>query len=288
MLEFHETLEKFFHKNFQEEIHRLSFEIPPEPATTPTLSQPYGSYAPSLTDAPSVVNSSTSITFPPLAIPPLQLPGSHITPSQSPPPTPFTSSVAQPTRLQQHIAHLARHGMNAVASGERLVLRELATGLLRERHRVHRVARSHHQWCVDHGKYQWISQKGSLLAAWDSQLCKARGVGVWAAASVDARGSAEDSIAYIFIITIIQSLWEKKFICTDLSLTSLGSLLYCHNIPSFHSRTFRLYCKYIYSIRSLSLHLARADPLYLFRAILTWFRIETLEQMEVVIPSDPN
>ncbi len=116
MLEFHETLEKFFRKNFHEEIQRLSFEIPAERAITSSLSRPYHSYASSLTSiVPS--SSSASTTRAPFAIiPPLQLPGSHITPPQSPL-TPFPSSAAQPTRLQKHIAHLARHGMNAVASG---------------------------------------------------------------------------------------------------------------------------------------------------------------------------
>ncbi|KAI9456498.1 C2 domain in Dock180 and Zizimin proteins-domain-containing protein [Lactarius psammicola] len=100
MLEFHETLEKFFRKNFHEEIQRLSFEIPAERAFASSLSRPYHSYASSLTSiVPS--SSSASTTRAPFAIPPLQLP----------------SSAAQPTRLQKHIAHLARHGMNAVASG---------------------------------------------------------------------------------------------------------------------------------------------------------------------------
>ena len=116
MLEFHETLERFFRKNYHEEIQRLSFEIPAErPATG---SRPYHSYASSLTDAPSIVasSSSASTTRAPFSIPPLQLPGSHITPPQTPLAT-FVSSSSQPTRLQKHIAHLARHGMNAVASG---------------------------------------------------------------------------------------------------------------------------------------------------------------------------
>jgi hypothetical protein len=40
----------------------------------------------------------------------------NITPPQSPA-TSFVGSAVQPTRLQKHIAHLTRHGMNAVASG---------------------------------------------------------------------------------------------------------------------------------------------------------------------------
>ncbi|KAH9083888.1 C2 domain in Dock180 and Zizimin proteins-domain-containing protein [Lactarius deliciosus] len=115
MLEFHETLEKFFRKNFHEEIQRLSFEIPADHGVASSLSRPYHSYASSLTSiVPS--SSSASTTRAPFSIPPLQLPGSHITPPQSPLAS-FASSAAQPTRLQKHIAHLARHGMNAVASG---------------------------------------------------------------------------------------------------------------------------------------------------------------------------
>ena len=119
MLGFHETLEKFFRKNFQEEIQRLSFEIPTERGTTSSLRPPDASYAPSLVDATSIIpsSSSASTTRAPFAIPPLHLPGPHITPPQSPIAS-FSGSIStQPTRLQKHIAHLARHGMNAVASG---------------------------------------------------------------------------------------------------------------------------------------------------------------------------
>lgn len=120
MLEFHETLERFFHKNFHEEIQRLSFEIPAERAVASSQSLPYHSHTSSLIDATSIVPSSSSVstTRVPFSIPPLQLPGSHITPPQLESPlASFASSAGQPTRLQKHIAHLARHGMNAVASG---------------------------------------------------------------------------------------------------------------------------------------------------------------------------
>jgi dedicator of cytokinesis protein 3 len=118
MLEFHATLEKFFHKNFHEELQRLSFEIPTERGTISSLRLPDASYAPSLVDATSIIpsSSSASTTRAAFAIPPLHLPGSHITPPQSPIAS-FAGSITQPTRLQKHIAHLARHGMNAVASG---------------------------------------------------------------------------------------------------------------------------------------------------------------------------
>jgi dedicator of cytokinesis protein 3 len=107
----------FFRKNFNEEIQRLSFEIPTEHATTSSLRPHDASYAPSLVDSSIIPsNSSASTTRAPFAIPPLHLPGPHITPPESPIAS-FGGSVTQPTRLQKHIAHLARHGMNAVASG---------------------------------------------------------------------------------------------------------------------------------------------------------------------------
>ncbi|KAH9046876.1 hypothetical protein EDB84DRAFT_1557919 [Lactarius hengduanensis] len=90
MLEFHETLEKFFRKNFHEEIQRLSFEIPAERGVASSPSRP-------LSFICFISHLNRPIKLTPL--------------------TSFASSAAQPTRLQKHIAHLARHGMNAVASG---------------------------------------------------------------------------------------------------------------------------------------------------------------------------
>ncbi|KAI9511148.1 C2 domain in Dock180 and Zizimin proteins-domain-containing protein [Russula earlei] len=113
MLGFHETLEGFFRKNFNEEIHRLSFDVPTErgnPAPDDS------SYAPSLMDASSIVPSNSSINRTPFAISPPHMLGPNISPPRSPA-TPFTVSTTQPTRLQKHIAHLARHGMNGIASG---------------------------------------------------------------------------------------------------------------------------------------------------------------------------
>jgi hypothetical protein len=67
-------------------------------------------------DATSTVPSNSSVNRAAFAIPPLHLPGVNITPPQSPA-TSSTGAAIQPTRLQKHIAHLARHGMNAVSSG---------------------------------------------------------------------------------------------------------------------------------------------------------------------------
>jgi len=117
MLTFHETLEMFFRKNFEEEIRRLSFDAPTERGIATSLRPPdASSYTSSLADATSTVPSNASASRAPFAIPPLHLPGTNITPPQSPA-TSFTGSAMQPTRLQKHMAHLARHGMNAVSSG---------------------------------------------------------------------------------------------------------------------------------------------------------------------------
>ncbi|THH15128.1 hypothetical protein EW146_g5303 [Bondarzewia mesenterica] len=112
MLAFHETLEKWFTKNFQEEIQRF-----------PGASL----YAPSMNDTVSLQHSvsSSSTTRPPFVIPPLQLGRPVITP---PPSSPngtsgtlsdlnLISATSKQTPLQRHLAHLARHGMNGVSSG---------------------------------------------------------------------------------------------------------------------------------------------------------------------------
>jgi dedicator of cytokinesis protein 3 len=118
MLAFHETLETFFRKNFEEEMLRLSFDAPTERGVAPSSLHPDAtSYAPSLADAISINQSSSSVTRAPFAIPSPPVPALHITPPQSPSASFAGSTVQQPTRLQKHIAHLARHGMNAVASG---------------------------------------------------------------------------------------------------------------------------------------------------------------------------
>ena len=122
MLGFHEALETFFHKNFEEEIRRLSFEVPtvtergvaPSSSHTPDVHPP--SYTSSLAEAMSINQSSSSATRAPFAIPSPSAPALHVTPPQSPTTSFVGSATQQPTRLQKHIAHLARHGMNAVAS----------------------------------------------------------------------------------------------------------------------------------------------------------------------------
>jgi dedicator of cytokinesis protein 3 len=119
MLAFHETLETFFRKNFEEEMLRLSFDAPTERGVAASSLHPPDapSYASSLADAISITQSGSSATRVPFALPSPPVPALHITPPQSPSNSYAGSTVQQPTRLQKHIAHLARHGMNAVASG---------------------------------------------------------------------------------------------------------------------------------------------------------------------------
>jgi dedicator of cytokinesis protein 3 len=117
MLAFHETLETFFRKNFDEEIRRLSFDVPTERGIAPSSLQlpDAPSYASSLADAISITQASSSAIRTPFGISSPPVPSLNITPPQSPS-TSFVGSAMQPTRLQKHIAHLTRHGMNAVAS----------------------------------------------------------------------------------------------------------------------------------------------------------------------------
>lgn len=97
----------------------MSFEVPTERGVaSSSLHRPDApSYASSLADAISINQSSSSATRAPFAISSPPVPALHMTPPQSPSTSLSASTVQQPTRLQKHIAHLARHGMNAVASG---------------------------------------------------------------------------------------------------------------------------------------------------------------------------
>ncbi|TFK54047.1 hypothetical protein OE88DRAFT_1654527 [Heliocybe sulcata] len=135
MLPFHETLERFFHKNFQEEIQRLSVDVERDLSRDDAqISRSYG-YAPSqfqgsVTDQSSLKRSmsTTSTSRPAYVIPPLQLGNSIAGPSSpSPHPGPTgtggsltasdTIGVSKQTPLQRHMAQLTRHGMTGLASG---------------------------------------------------------------------------------------------------------------------------------------------------------------------------
>ncbi|KAJ7209531.1 C2 domain in Dock180 and Zizimin proteins-domain-containing protein [Mycena pura] len=116
---FHETLEKFFKKNFRDEIRRLGLDVSPDPIS-PSLGPRHASLYQTSAYEQSVkqsLTSTVSTTRPrvPFFIPPLQLsqpapmsPRSPISPADALPP--------KQTPLQRHLAHLARHGINGVSS----------------------------------------------------------------------------------------------------------------------------------------------------------------------------
>lgn len=133
MLAFHETLEKFFRKNFHEEIQRLNADAQSDSPLTPRsrshhpLPPPTSSYATSFVDTVSLRRTASvaSTHRPSFVIPPLQLGQSALT---SPPHSLYggttnmsnaslNGSMPKQTPLQKNLAHLARHGMNGVASG---------------------------------------------------------------------------------------------------------------------------------------------------------------------------
>ena len=123
---FHETLEKFFKKNFRDEIRRLAMDGTSESSlalpeslkvSTSNMSQYQTSgYEESLARS----TSSTSTTKPtPSSLPPLNVGHPAITPgifTSHPPPSPIAPTPTKQTPLQRHLAHLARHGFGGVAS----------------------------------------------------------------------------------------------------------------------------------------------------------------------------
>lgn len=126
MLPFHETLEKFFRKNFYDELQRLSID-----GSDRSTNQPISPSLLSQMQAPSTYqsshhgrnhsNSSAAVSKTAHIIPPLSL-GRAISP---PPLSPRSTQGGQPdglpyskqTPLQRNLAHLARHGINGVSSG---------------------------------------------------------------------------------------------------------------------------------------------------------------------------
>ncbi|KAK2467786.1 hypothetical protein APHAL10511_000081 [Amanita phalloides] len=116
---FHETLEKFFKRNFRDEIKRLAMD---GMSDTDTVSpSPRSYHVPPSGQSIQRNPSSSSAGRPTLTIPPLQLGHSPMTPSslgpQSPSSPDITTPPAKQTMLQRHLAHLARHGINGVSSG---------------------------------------------------------------------------------------------------------------------------------------------------------------------------
>ncbi|KAG7090843.1 hypothetical protein E1B28_009925 [Marasmius oreades] len=137
-LPFQETLGKFFRKNFREEIARLGLEDPGEtdtispsirsgPQDRSTTSQ-YQSSQYQSSIYPASVSGATSASSArriPYTLPGLQFGGSSalapppLSPQSCVDPDMHTSGygiINTQTPLQQHLAHLARHGINGVSS----------------------------------------------------------------------------------------------------------------------------------------------------------------------------
>lgn len=117
---FHETLEKFFKKNFQEEIRRLAVDGL-SGSISPSIDAPESPYQSSLYEQSlQRTMSTTSTARGNHALPPLQL--GHPTaisvpyPLQSPTNTKNIPPAQKQTPLQRHLAYLARHGFSGVSS----------------------------------------------------------------------------------------------------------------------------------------------------------------------------
>ena len=122
---FHEALEKFFRKNFREEIRRLAVdELSESAGITPSImshSRDASHYQPSLYEQSLQKSMSTSSTARGgYIIPALQVGRSAVSPPpfslQSLPGTDSIPSTSKQTPLQKHLAHLAKHGINGVSS----------------------------------------------------------------------------------------------------------------------------------------------------------------------------
>ncbi|KAF9529304.1 cytoplasmic protein [Crepidotus variabilis] len=128
---FHETLEKFFKKNFREEIRRLAMDGMSDSISSlsrsHTLAMPLSTsqYQGSSYEN-SIKRSASTSSAPRYGLPSLQL-GRSATmtpPLESPTSGPLNingsingaSSSSKQTPLQRHLAHLARHGINGVSS----------------------------------------------------------------------------------------------------------------------------------------------------------------------------
>ena len=140
---FHETLEKFFRKNFRDEIRRLAADGMSDSITVSTRSAAVAasSYAASAYEPSAKRSASSSTSTARFVIPPLNVGrGFSMTPPLESPVSPGAGSSmhhgatgggggagggsgggvggagAGRTPLQRHLAHLARHGMNGVSS----------------------------------------------------------------------------------------------------------------------------------------------------------------------------
>lgn len=129
---FHETLEKFFRKNFRDEIRQLAADGMSDSITVSTRSHAYAAsaYEPSAKRSASSSTSTARFVIPPLNVgrglsmtPPLESPVSPGAASSVHHGVPGgggsgagAGAGAGRTPLQRHLAHLARHGINGVAS----------------------------------------------------------------------------------------------------------------------------------------------------------------------------
>jgi len=125
---FHETLEKFFKKNFRDEIRRLAVDGMSDSITVSTISRSHNMTSPSSqypasTYEQSVNRSLSSASTARFVIPPLNVGRPFNTlapPLESPVSQGETNGKNHPstkqTPLQRHLAHLARHGINGVSS----------------------------------------------------------------------------------------------------------------------------------------------------------------------------
>ncbi|KAF8160994.1 hypothetical protein B0H34DRAFT_746533 [Crassisporium funariophilum] len=127
---FHETLEKFFKKNFRDEVRRLAVDGMSDSITSqsPSSSSQYPASAYEQSLKRSVSSASTARFGGMIPLPPLQVGRSPMTmtpPLESPVSPGNASSVnhnhgaaasSKQTILQRHLAHLARHGINGVSS----------------------------------------------------------------------------------------------------------------------------------------------------------------------------
>ncbi|KAF9562776.1 cytoplasmic protein [Agrocybe pediades] len=119
---FHETLDKFFKKNFRDEIRRLAVDSDAITVST-TRSQPYASSydQTSMYGEDSVKRSMSTSSTARYNMPPLNVGRSVLTPTLESPVSPSGDSnggspPAKQTPLQRQIAHLTRHGINGVSS----------------------------------------------------------------------------------------------------------------------------------------------------------------------------
>ncbi|KAH9485300.1 Dedicator of cytokinesis protein 3 [Psilocybe cubensis] len=129
---FHETLEKFFKKNFRDEIRRLAVDA--DSIALSTRSQNIGLGAassgsqypiPSTSYEQSVKRSMSSSSTARFQSQPINVGRSMLTPTFESPMGPGddsnnahsnSSSASKQTPLQRHLAHLTRHGINGVSS----------------------------------------------------------------------------------------------------------------------------------------------------------------------------